>query len=132
MKSEIGAIMGHAIVTSLDGFRAIVTKRHGTQNVNVRVLPRGPTWRRHVDQLRPRYATEDDMFPSDDPNDDQASALPHHEPKPPPKMAATDNSVSGSGHRTSDTIVGPAHTEYGPENPRRSKRVRQTRKLYCC
>ena len=33
---------------------AIVTKRHGTRSVNVRVLPRGPTWRRHVDQLRPR------------------------------------------------------------------------------
>jgi len=105
---------------------------HGTRNVKVRVLPRGPTWRRHVEQLRPRYATEDDTLPGDDPNDDQASALPHHEPKPPPKMAATDNSVSSSGHRTSDTNVGPAHSEYRPENPRRPKRVRQQRKLYCC
>jgi len=90
------------------------------------------TWRRHVDQLRPRYATEDDTFPGDDPNDDQASALPHHEPKPPPKMAATDNSVLSSGHRTSDTTVDPAHSEYGPDNPQRSKRVCQPRKLYCC
>ena len=81
--------------------------------------------------LRPRYATEDDTLYGDDPNDDQASALPHHEPKP-PKMVATDNSVSSSGYRTSDTTVGPTHSECGPENPRRSKRVRQPRKLYCC
>ena len=33
---------------------AIVTKVHGTRSVNVRVIPRGPTWRRHLDQLRPR------------------------------------------------------------------------------
>jgi len=76
--------------------------------------------------------TEDDTFPGDDPNDDQVSALPHHEPKPPPKMAAAHNSVSSSGHRTNDTTVGPAHTEDGPENPRRSKRVRQPRMLYWC
>ena len=111
---------------------AIVTKRHGTRNVNVRVLLQGPTWRRHVNQLRPRYATEDDTFPSDDPNDNQASALPHHEPKPPTRMAATDNSVLSSGHRTSDTTVGLVHSEYGPENLRRSKRVHQPLKLYCC
>ena len=30
---------------------AIVTKVHGTRSVNVRVIPRGPTWRRHLDQL---------------------------------------------------------------------------------
>jgi len=111
---------------------AILTKRYGTRSVNVRVLPRRPTWRRHVDHLRPRYATEDDTFPGDDPNDDQASALPHHQPKSPPKMAATDNSVLSSGHRTSGTTVGPAHSEYGPDNPRRSKRVRQPRNLCCC
>ena len=30
---------------------AIVTKVHGARSVNVRVIPRGPTWRRHLDQL---------------------------------------------------------------------------------
>jgi len=76
--------------------------------------------------LRPRNATQDDTFPGDDPNDDQASGLPHHEPKPPPKMAATDNSVLSSGYRTSNTTVGSAHSEYGPKNPRRSKRLHST------
>ena len=110
---------------------AIVTKRHGTRSVNIQVLPQGPAWRRHVDQLRPRYTTEDDTFPGDDPNDDQASALPHHEPKSPPKMAATDNSVLSSGHRTSDMTVGPAHSEYGPENPRRSKSMSAVEAILC-
>ena len=39
---------------------AIVTKVHGTRSVNVRVIPRGPTWRRHLDQLRPRYGSDQD------------------------------------------------------------------------
>ena len=30
---------------------AIVTKVHGTRSVNVQVIPRGQTWRRHLDQL---------------------------------------------------------------------------------
>ena len=30
---------------------AIITKRHGTRNVNVRALPRGPAWRRHFDHV---------------------------------------------------------------------------------
>ena len=42
---------------------AVVTKRKGTRTVNVRVWPRGPTWRRHVDQLQPRYPFPDDMEP---------------------------------------------------------------------
>ena len=89
------------------------------------------TWRRLVDQLRPRYATEDDTFPGDDPNDDQVSALPHHEPKPPPKMAVTDNSVSSSGHHTSDAAVGPAHTEYGPESATFEKSTSSAEAIFC-
>ena len=38
-----------------DRVPAIVTKVHGTRSVNVRVIPRGPTWRRYLDQLRPRH-----------------------------------------------------------------------------
>ena len=50
---------------------AIVTKVHGTRSVNVRVIPRGPTWRRHLDQLRPRYGSDQD----DDPCEIPASVL---------------------------------------------------------
>ncbi len=42
---------------------AVATKRKGTRTVNVRVYPRGPTWRRHLEQLQPRYVTEDDADP---------------------------------------------------------------------
>ena len=46
---------------------AIVTKVHGTRSVNVRVIPRGPTWRRHLDQLRPRYGSDQDDDPCEIP-----------------------------------------------------------------
>ena len=32
---------------------AVVTQVYGTRSVNVRVVPHGPTWRRHIEQLRP-------------------------------------------------------------------------------
>ena len=37
------------------------------QSVNVRVIPRGPTWRRHLDQLRPRYGSDQDDDPCEIP-----------------------------------------------------------------
>ena len=37
---------------------AVVVKVFGTRSVNVRVLPRGPIWRRHIEQLRPRYVVK--------------------------------------------------------------------------
>ena len=42
---------------------AVVTKRFGTRSVSVRVVPRGGTWRRHIEQLRPRYLDQDDADP---------------------------------------------------------------------
>ena len=47
---------------------AIVTKVHGTRSVNVRVIPRGPTWRRHLDQLRPLYGSDQDDDPCEIPS----------------------------------------------------------------
>jgi len=44
---------------------AIVVKRFGTHSVNVRVVPRGPVWRRHIDQRR--YVSPDDTEPGDTP-----------------------------------------------------------------
>jgi len=46
---------------------AIVVKRFGTRSVNVRVVLRGPVWRRHVDQLQQRYVSPDDTEPGDTP-----------------------------------------------------------------
>nr|KAG5699905.1 hypothetical protein BaRGS_018204 [Batillaria attramentaria] len=44
---------------------AVVKKSTGTRCFNVKVVPRGPVWRRHWEQLRPRYASEEDNEPGD-------------------------------------------------------------------
>ena len=46
---------------------ATITKVHGARSVNVRVILRGPTWRRHLDQLRPRYGSDQDDDPCEIP-----------------------------------------------------------------
>ena len=45
---------------------ATVVKVLGTRSVNVRVIPKGPIWRRHVDQLRPRWSSSEDNNFGDD------------------------------------------------------------------
>ena len=45
---------------------AVVTKVFDTRSVNVRVFPRGGTWRRHIEQLRPNYGTHEDADPGGD------------------------------------------------------------------
>ena len=58
---------------------AIVTKRKGTRTFNVRVCPRGPIWRRHIEQLQPRYVSEEDNEPGEDPQCFPTSRLPSTE-----------------------------------------------------
>ena len=47
---------------------AVVTKVLGTRTINVCVYPRGPTWRRHLSQLRPRHGVEEDADPGEVPH----------------------------------------------------------------
>ena len=42
---------------------AIVTKVHDSRSMYVSVFPRGPVWRRHIEQLRHRYGVEEDWDP---------------------------------------------------------------------
>ena len=44
---------------------AIVKKSLGTRCFNVKVVPHGPVWRRHWEQLQPRYVTNEDNEPGD-------------------------------------------------------------------
>ena len=44
---------------------AVVTKVYGSRSVSVRVCPRGGTWRRHIEQLRPRYGVQEDADPGE-------------------------------------------------------------------
>lgn len=46
---------------------AIVIRHRGTRCYDVRVVPRGPTWRRHLEQLKPRYSSSEDNEPPEEP-----------------------------------------------------------------
>ena len=102
---------------------AIVTKVHGTRSVNVRVIPRGPTWRRHLDQLRPRYGSDQD----DDPCEIPTSVL-STETLP----AGTDHASSSSSMNQRNNPRLPTGDEYGRHNIRRSARTKRPPKKYCC
>ena len=102
---------------------AIVTKVHGTRSVNVRVIPRGPTWRRHFDQLRPRYGSDQD----DDPCEIPTSVL-STETLP----AGTDHASSSSSMNQRNNPRLPTGDEYGRHNLRRSARAKRPPKKYCC
>ena len=102
---------------------AIVTKVHGTRSVNVRVIPRGPTWRRHLDQLRPRYGSDQD----DDPCEIPTSVL-STETLP----ARTDHASSSSSMNQRNNPRLPTGDEYGRHNLRRSARTKRPPKKYCC
>ena len=41
---------------------AVVTKVFGSRSFNVRVFPKGVTWRRHLEQLRPRHGIQEVMI----------------------------------------------------------------------
>lgn len=90
---------------------AVITKRTGTRTVNVRVFPNGPTWRRHLEQLQPRYVSAEDFEPGDTPT----------------TRASPETQMDSSRSETSKQEVTkrpPDHVpEYGPHNLRRSKRV---------
>ena len=93
---------------------AIITKRKGTRTFNVRVLPKGPTWRRHLEQLQPRHASPEDGEPGDQP-----------QPETP------DATEQSDGHQSAPTSPGhqeqhqaPASTEQ-LQPPRRSSRPRK-------
>ena len=102
---------------------AIVTKVHGTRSVNVRVIPRGPTWRRHLDQLRPRYGSDQD----DDPCEIPTSVLSTETPP-----AGTDYASSSSSMNQRNNPRLPTGDEYGRHNLRRSARTKRPPKKYCC
>ena len=99
---------------------AVITKRKGTRTVNVRVFPRGPTWRRHVEQLQPRYTSEEDAEPGEDL---EASNRNREE-------AASTAKVPDGESTTPEAEIDRSRPEYGPERPRRSTRKRKPVERY--
>jgi len=90
---------------------ATVIKVYGTRSVKVRVHPKGPTWRRHVDQLRPRYGVQHDADPGDE---FEISAGTNEQQEPPITTEITNRP------RRNPRL--PDGDEYGRHNPRRSQR----------
>ncbi|XP_065062450.1 uncharacterized protein K02A2.6-like [Rhopilema esculentum] len=98
---------------------AVIIKRKGSRSFNVRVQPKGPTWRRHLEKLQPRYASVEDDDPGVPPSPSTERATP------PLISAATSVELPGSA-----TERRPATPEYGPHNPRRSKLAPKPKKIF--
>ena len=92
---------------------AVIRKALGTRSFNVKVVPRGPIWRRHLEQLQPRFASEEDDEPGDiDPESPAGSSKQNQQVAHPTVMPRP---------------VPPL--EYGPGNIRRSTRSRRPRNI---
>ena len=93
--------------------------------MNVRVYPKGPTWRRHIDQLRPRYGVKEDTDPGETPiirNDKSVfSTTQKEETNSTSKIPIVPIPPAKHNYRKS-TLT---EDNYGPTNPRRSARIRQ-------
>ena len=99
---------------------ATITRVHGTRTFTVKVHPRGPLWKRHLEQLQPRYGVAEDTDPGvvtseQSTSADSVSEQPKAETLSPPAEV-----------KTSDQTV----PQYGRHNPRRSSRQRKPRQLY--
>ena len=96
----------------------VITKATGTRCFKVKILPRGPVWRRHWEQLRLRYTSDEDQEPGQDIDTEIPFDHPMEiEASSPPRQAPP---------ATSST------PEYGPHNLRRSKRPRKPKQRHCC
>ncbi|KAL5517830.1 hypothetical protein EMCRGX_G003454 [Ephydatia muelleri] len=109
---------------------AVVTKVFGPRSVNVHVFPRGPTWRRHIEQLQYRYGCS-----SEDADPGELTTLGNSAEPSPSKdnLPAQSGMIENTEH--SDPVFPPAKpkrvqrkprlptgNEYCPEHPRRSTR----------
>ena len=98
---------------------AVVKKSLGTRCFNVKVVPRGPVWRRHWEQLQPRYASAEDNEPGS-----EADVIP---PDHPMDVPEEQRPVQPLRPRNM-----PSVPEYGPDNPRRSGRTRKPCERHSC
>ena len=99
---------------------ATIIRVHSTRTFTGKVHPRGPLWKRHLEQLRPRYVIDEDVDPGtviSEPStsDDRIPGHPKAETLPPPIET-----------KTSDQTL----PEYERHNPWRSSRQRKRRLLY--
>ena len=99
---------------------ATITRVHGTRTLTVKVHPRGPLWKRHLEQLQPRYGVAEDTDPGVV-TSEQSTSVDSVPEQPKAETLSPPAEV-----KTSDQTV----PEYGRHNPRRSSRQRKPRQLY--
>ena len=103
---------------------AVVVKRFGSRSFNVKVLPKGPVWRRHLEQLQPRHTSDGDLEPGEFPEE-----FPVVTDHPMELEAAMDAKAELGASPKPKQVQFAVPEEYGPNNPRRSKREPKPRKI---
>ena len=84
------------------------------------MLPKGPTWRRHIDQLRPRWSSLEDNNVGDDLNTSQSQMEGDLS-----NANGTSCEIATSQMQDTQESENVGTNLYGPENPRRSKRAQK-------
>ena len=89
---------------------ATITRVHGTRTFTVKVHPRGPLWKRHLEKLQPRYGVAEDTEDTEDTTvaiseqSTSADRIPEH-PKaetlsPPTEAKTSDQTLPEYGDTT--------------------------------
>ena len=105
---------------------AVVTKVRGARSVCVRVYPKGLMWQRHVEQLRPRYVSDEDVEPGETPT--SLVKRGHHsnggaeEASSQMKDKESSNAETSAKRKRRNPGI-PTGNKYGPDRPRRSRRT---------
>ena len=109
---------------------AIVVKTCGARSVKVRVFPSGLIWRRHIDQLQPRYVFDESTEPADSyarPDDEKIRSDINslQVPDDAPEVNQDESHAEGSKMLPSRANPRwPSGNMYSRENPRRSERLK--------
>jgi hypothetical protein len=106
---------------------ATITKTRGSCTYEVKVHPNGPIWRRHWEQLRPRFASAEDLEPG------EAAASPESAPTDTGLLEQVQQPDGWAPPRTPSSSPPrlPSPPPYGPGNPRRSQRPRKPPERLC-
>ena len=121
---------------------ALIIKKQGSRMFHVRVIPKGPIWRRHINQLQPRYVSDsdndiEDMSYSFDTIQEPVSSKSSTEENdliPSSSISenyTTEQSSPSSSIHSSNSASSTSEPQYTRENPRRSNRTRRRPDFYC-
>ena len=106
------------------GVPAVIKKPHGSRCFTVKVVPCGPVWIRHLEQLQPHYVSEKDTEPGEVSNKQTFSSSTAGKKSPTKEETPGGAPTSATGTQEKPSRLGRTkpHPEYGPHNVRRSNR----------